>query len=221
MSNQTLQIDDRLYAYLTSVSIREPELLAELRAETAALPEADMQIAPEQGQFMALLLKLIGAEYCLEVGTFTGYSALACAMALPSQGRLITLDVSQEWTDIGRRYWQAAGEQDKIELRLGPAVDSMQNLLDNAARERFDFIFVDADKVSYRQYFELGMQLLKPGGLMAFDNVLWGGRVADPQVSDPDTTAIRELNQVLHGYSGIDLSLVPIADGLTLVRKND
>ena len=219
MSNQTLQIDDRLYAYLTSVSVREPRLLTELRAETASLPEAAMQIAPEQGQFMAMLLKLIGAEYCLEVGTFTGYSALVCAMALPPPGRLIALDVSQKWTDIARRYWQAAGEQDKIELRLGPAVDSMRELLDSGEQERFDFIFIDADKVSYRQYFELGMKLLRPGGLMAFDNVLWGGRVADPLVSDPDTTAIRELNRFLHGYAGIDLSLVPIADGLTLVRK--
>ena len=220
MSRRTLQIDDRLYTYLTSVSIREPEILAELRAETATRPLADMQISPEQGQFMALLLKLIGAERCLEVGTFTGYSALACALALPEHGRLIALDVSKEWTDIARRYWRAAGVDEKIELRLGPATESMQTLIDAGEQESFDFIFVDADKTSYRAYFDLGMELVRPGGLLAFDNVLWGGRVADPAITDDDTVAIRELNRFLHGHAGIELSLVPIADGLTLVRKN-
>jgi predicted O-methyltransferase YrrM len=221
MSNRTLQIDDRLYAYLTSVSIREPAVLADLRAETASLPMARMQIAPEQGQFMALLIKLIGANRCLEVGTFTGYSALACALALPERGRLVALDTSKEWTDIARRYWQLAGVDKKIELRLGPAAESMRALLENGEGESFDFIFVDAEKTNYRTYFDLGIQLLRSGGLMAFDNVLWGGRVADPAETDEDTIAIRELNRYLHGNPTIDLSLVPIADGLTLARKND
>lgn len=221
MSNRTLQIDDRLYAYLTAVSLREPQVLADLRAETASLPMAEMQIAPEQGQFMAFLIRLIGAERCLEVGTFTGYSALVCAMALPEHGRLIALDVSEEWTDIAQRYWRIAKVDRKIELRLGPAAESMRDLIDGGERERFDFVFVDADKTAYREYFELGMELLRPGGLLAFDNVLWGGRVADPEISDQDTVAIRELNRYLHGHPGIDLSLVPIGDGLTLVRKPD
>jgi predicted O-methyltransferase YrrM len=219
MSKRTLQIDDRLYDYLLSVSIRESEVLADLRAETANLPMARMQIAPEQGQFMGLLLKLIDARRCLEVGTFTGYSALACALALPEDGRLIALDVSKEWTDIARRYWRRAGVDEKIDLRLGPAAESLQALLDAGERDSFDFIFIDADKTSYRRYFDLGMELLRVGGLMAFDNALWGGRVADPSVSDEDTEAIRELNAFLHGHAGIDLSLVPIADGLMLVRK--
>jgi predicted O-methyltransferase YrrM len=221
MSNRTLQIDDRLYEYLTAVSLREPQVLAELRDETASLPMARMQIAPEQGQFMAFLIGLTGAERCLEVGTFTGYSALVCALALPENGRLITLDVSEEWTDIARRYWRIAGVDRKIELRLGPAEASMRALIESGEGGRFDFIFVDADKTAYREYFELGMRLLRPGGLLVFDNVLWGGRVADPAVSDDETVAIRELNLHLRDHAGIDLSLVPMADGLTLVRKID
>ena len=219
MSNRTLQIDDRLYAYLTEVSLRELPVLADLRKETATLAMASMQIAPEQGQFMAFLIKLMGAERCLEVGSFTGYSALVCAMALPAQGRLIALDSSEEWTDIARRYWRTAGVDAKIELRLGLAAESLRDLLDSGERGSFDFMFIDADKTGYRTYFDLGLELLRPGGVMAFDNVLWGGRVADPRVSDEDTVAIRELNRFLLELPDIDLSLVPIGDGLTLVRK--
>ena len=220
MSNRTLQIDDRLYAYLTEVSLRELPVLAALREETATLAMASMQIAPEQGQFMAFLIKLMGAERCLEVGSFTGYSALVCAMALPAQGRLIALDSSVEWTDIARRYWRTAGVDAKIELRLGLAAESLRDLLDSGERGSFDFMFIDADKSGYRAYFDLGFELLRPGGVMAFDNVLWGGRVADPDVSDEDTVAIRELNRFLLEHPDIDLSLVPIGDGLTLVRKH-
>jgi predicted O-methyltransferase YrrM len=219
MSNRTLQIDDRLYAYLTEVSLREPQVLADLRAETATLEMASMQIAPEQGQFMAFLIRLMGAERCLEVGSFTGYSALVCALALPANGRLVALDSSQEWTDIARRYWRSAGVDEKIELRLGPAVDSLRELLDTGHRGSFDFMFIDADKTGYRTYFDLGFELLKTGGVMALDNVLWGGRVADTAVSDEDTVAIRELNRFLLEFPEVDLSMVPIGDGLTLVRK--
>ena len=173
MSNRTLQIDDRLYAYLTEVSLRELPVLADLREETATLAMASMQIAPEQGQFMAFLIKLMGAERCLEVGSFTGYSALVCAMALPAQGRLIALDSSVEWTDIARRYWRTAGVDAKIELRLGLAAESLRDLLDSGERGSFDFMFIDADKSGYRAYFDLGFELLRPGGVMAFDNVLW------------------------------------------------
>ncbi len=220
MSNRTLQIDDRLYAYLTEVSLRELPVLADLRKETATLAMASMQIAPEQGQFMAFLIRMMGAERCLEVGSFTGYSALVCAMALPAQGRLIALDSSEEWTDIARRYWRTAGVDAKIELRLGLAAESLRDLLASGERGSFDFMFIDADKTGYRTYFDLGLELLRPGGVMAFDNVLWGGRVADPDVSDEDTVAIRELNRFLLEHSDIDLSLVPIGDGLTLVRKH-
>lgn len=219
MSTRTLNLDARLYAYLQSVSVREPAVLARLRAETATLPMARMQISPEQGQFMALLLRLIGAQRCLEVGTFTGYSALACALALPPDGRLIALDISEEWTAIGRRYWREAGVAERIELHLGPASDSLRQLLADGAAGSFDFMFVDADKSGYAEYLERGYELLRPGGLLAFDNVLWGGRVADPAVTDEDTQAIRTLNARLRDDPRFDLSLVPIGDGLTLARR--
>jgi predicted O-methyltransferase YrrM len=219
MSNQTLALDDRLYDYLLGVSLREDPILARLRAETSALPEANMQIAPEQGQFMALLAKLMGARRCLEVGTFTGYSALAIAQALPADGQLIALDVSEQWTSIARRYWAEAGVAERIDLRLGPAADTMHRLLDTRQGESFDFIFVDADKTGYRAYCGLALELLRPGGLLLLDNVLWGGRVIDPAINDPDTRAIRELNEWLYQEERVDLSLVPIGDGLTLARK--
>jgi len=221
MSNRTLSIDDRLYEYLCSVSLREPGILRRLRAETARLPEAVMQISPEQGQFMAMLVKLTGARRCLEVGTFTGYSALVCALALPDDGRLLALDVSREWTDRAQQYWREAGVADRIELKLGPAAASMQELLDEGLQGSCDFVFIDADKAGYSTYFELGLQLMHPGALMLFDNVLWSGRVADPHDTDADTLAIRALNEQLHRDERIDISLVPIGDGLTVVRKRD
>jgi len=212
-------MDDRIYEYLCRVSLREPEILQRLRTETAQLPQANMQISPEQGQFLAFLVRLTGARTCLEVGTFTGYSALACALALPADGRLTALDISEEWTAIAQRYWREAGVADRITLTLRPGIEGMQALLDQDRQGSFDYIFIDADKTSYPQYCELGLALLRPGGLLLFDNVLWGGRVADPGQSDPDTRAIRKLNDMLHQDQRIDLSLVPIADGLTLVRK--
>jgi caffeoyl-CoA O-methyltransferase len=219
MSNSTLNLDARLYGYLQSVSLREPSVLARLRAETATLPMARMQISPEQGQFMALLVRLMGAQRCLEVGTFTGYSALACGLALATEGRLVTLDISEEWTAIARRYWREAGVADRIELRLGPAADSLRQLLAEGAAGTFDFMFVDADKTGYADYLERGYELVRPGGLLAFDNVLWGGRVADPAVTDADTQALRALNARLRDDPRFDLSLVPIGDGLTLARR--
>ncbi len=219
MSTRTLQLDDRLYDYLCSVSVREHPQLAALRAETAKLPMAVMQISPEQGQFMALLLRLMGARRCIEVGTFTGYSALACAMALPVDGRLIALDISREWTDIARRHWEAAGVADRIDLRIGPAKASMMALLEEGGAGQFDFIFVDADKPGYRAYCELALELLRPGGLLAIDNVLWSGAVADPDALDEDTVAIRAVNEWLYREPGVDLSLLPIGDGLSLARK--
>jgi predicted O-methyltransferase YrrM len=219
MSNKTLALDDRLYDYLLSVSLREPDILARLRDETLHRADAEMQIAPEQGQFMALLLKLIGARRSLEVGTFTGYSALVCALALPEDGQLIALDINEETTAIAQRYWAEAGVENRIELRLGPAEDSLRNLIDSGDQGSFDFMFIDADKTGYPTYYELGLQLLRPGGLVAFDNVLWAGRVADPGAGDDDTQALKALNVQLHADPRVDISMVPIGDGLTLARK--
>jgi len=219
MSNKTLALDDRLYDYLLSVSLREPDILARLREETLHRADAEMQIAPEQGQFMALLLKLIGARRSLEVGTFTGYSALVCALALPEDGQLIALDINEETTAIAQRYWAEAGVENRIELRLGPAEDSLRNLIDSGDQGSFDFMFIDADKTGYPTYYEMGLQLLRPGGLVAFDNVLWAGRVADPGAGDDDTQALKALNVQLHADPRVDISMVPIGDGLTLARK--
>ncbi|MBD2098355.1 class I SAM-dependent methyltransferase [Trichocoleus sp. FACHB-591] len=219
MSNKTLDLTNQLYDYLLSNSLREPELLAQLRQKTAEHPMAQMQIAPEQGQFMALLVQLMGAKKTLEVGVFTGYSSLAVALALPTDGKVIACDVSEEYTAIARRYWQAAGVANKIELRIGPAVDTLDQLLAAGEAETFDFAFIDADKSNYWNYYERSLQLVRPGGLIAIDNVLWSGRVADPQVQDNRTESIRVFNAKLHQDQRITLSLVPIADGLTLALK--
>ena len=219
MSNKTLALDDRLYDYLLSVSLREPDVLARLREETLHRADAEMQIAPEQGQFMALLLKLIGARRSLEVGTFTGYSALVCALALPEDGQLVALDINEETTAIAQRYWAEAGVENKIELRLGPAEDSLRNLIDGGDQGSFDFMFIDADKTGYPAYYDMGLQLLRAGGVVAFDNVLWAGRVANPDAEDDDTRALKALNVQLHADPRVDISMVPIGDGLTLARK--
>lgn len=219
MSRQTISLTPELHDYLLSHSLREAPLLAELRRVTAELPEAHMQIAPEQGQFMALLVELIAAKRILEVGTFTGYSALCMALALPGDGRLLALDVSEEWTAIARRFWQRAGVEARIELRLGEAEQTMRHLLAQGEESRFDLIFVDADKENYPVYFETGLELLRPGGLLMFDNTLWGGSVAEADNHDRDTEAIRHFNRLLHRDERISLSLVPIGDGLTLARK--
>ena len=183
------------------------------------LPMARMQISPEQGQFMALLVKIVGARRCLEVGTFTGYSALACALALPADGELVALDISEEWTSIGRRYWVDAGVSDKVHLKLGPAGESLRRLRREGGDGTFDFMFIDADKAGYADYLEQGVHLVRAGGLIAIDNVLWGGAVADPGITDMDTAALRKLNDELHKDARFDLSMVPIGDGLTLLRR--
>ena len=217
MSRRTIDLNDRLYDYLLQVSLREPPLLARLREETAALPEAGMQIGPEQGQFMGLLVELMGASRAIEIGTFTGYSALIVAGALPADGRLICCDVSDEFTSIGRRYWAEAGLEDKIDLRLAPATETLDSLLDEDV-EPFDFGFVDADKENYEAYYERLLKLIRPGGLIAIDNVLWGGSVIDQSKTDADTEAIRRLNDKIRSDERVTLSMVPIGDGLTLAR---
>ncbi len=178
-----------------------------------------MQIAPEQGAFMALLAELTGARRCLEVGTFTGYSSLSVALALPADGTMLCCDISEEWTSIARRYWTEARVADRIELRLGPALETLDALLADGAQDSFDFAFVDADKVNYPGYFERLMQLVRPGGVTLWDNVLWGGEVIDPAADDPDTRAIREINEILATDERVSIAMLPIADGLTVARK--
>jgi len=219
MSNRTLCITEQLYEYLVGVSLREPELLQRLRVETARDEMARMQIAPEQGQFMALLIHLLQAEKAIEIGVFTGYSALCTALALPDHGRLIACDISKKWTRIACRYWEEAGVSHKIELRLAPAAETLAGLLTANEAGRFDFAFIDADKTGYDHYYEACLQLLRPGGLVAIDNVLWHGDVADRTIDDADTEAIRAFNRKIHSDPRVEISLVPIADGLTLARK--
>jgi predicted O-methyltransferase YrrM len=219
MSVRTLNVDGRLYDYLLAVSVREPRALAQLREETQQLPNSGMQISPEQGQLMRLLVETIGARRCLEVGVFTGYSSLSVALALPPGGRLVACDVSVEYTDIARRYWRLAGVEDRVELRLGPAIATLDELLASGEGGRFDFAFIDADKENYLGYYERSLELLRPGGLLLIDNVLWSGRVADPQDQSASTRAIRALNERIHGDERVSPSLVPIGDGVFLVRK--
>ena len=221
MSNRTIDIDDRLYDYLLANSSREDALLRRLRDETARMPMSMMQIAPEQGQFMAMLVELVGARRAIEVGTFTGYSSICVARALPADGRLVCCDVSEEYTAVARRYWKEAGLDGKIDLRLAPATGTLDALIADGQEGRFDFAFIDADKENYEAYYERALRLLRTGGLMTIDNVLWDGRVADPAIGDDDadTAAIRRLNARLHKDGRISLSLVPIGDGLTLARK--
>jgi predicted O-methyltransferase YrrM len=220
MSKQTLGLEQSLYDYLLSVSLREPIILTQLRQETSQLPMSRMQISPEQGQFMALLVKLIGAKKTLEVGVFTGYSSLVVALALPADGKIIACDVSEEFTSIAVRYWQQAGVEDKIDLHIAPALETLDKLLAAGEAGTFDFAFIDADKGNYENYYEQCLELMRPGGLIAIDNVLWSGKVADTEIQDNQTNKIRALNRKLHQDSRITLSLVPIADGLTLAMKN-
>lgn len=219
MSNRTQALTDTLYQYLLDVSLREPEVLQRLRQETAAHPRASMQIAPEQGQFMALLARLMGARKTLEVGVFTGYSSLALALALPPDGQIIACDVSEEYTAVARRYWREAGVADKIDLRLAPAIETLDTLLADGHSGTFDFGFIDADKENYDAYYERALRLLRPGGLLAIDNMFLGGKVIDPTITTEAVTAIRALNAKLHHDARIHLTLLPIADGLTLALK--
>jgi len=218
MSNRTLNLDDRLHDYMLGVSLREHPQLAALRAATTSHAMARMQISPEQGQLMALLVRAIGAQRTIEVGTFTGYSALAVALALPAHGKVLACDISEEFTAIGRPYWQRAGVAQKIELVIAPARATLDARIDAGEAGSYDFAFIDADKASYAAYFERCLALLRPGGLIAVDNVLWSGRVAAAS-TDEDTVALQQLNRALHVDERIDLSMLPIGDGLTLARK--
>ena len=219
MSNRTIDLTDDLYDYLLQVSLREPPLLARLREATKAVPFAAMQISPEQGQFMRLLVELIGARRTLEVGTYTGYSALSVALSLPPDGQVVACDISDEYTSVGRPYWAEAGVAEKIDLRLGPAAETLDALIAEGGAGRFDFAFIDADKTNYLKYYEQALVLVRQGGLIAIDNVLWNGAVVDLADESDDTLAIRALNAKLADDARVSLSLVPIGDGLTLARK--
>lgn len=219
MSNAFLALTEHLYAYLMDVSLREPDVLRRLREETATLTHAAMAISPVQGQFMRLLLKLIGARKTLEVGVFTGYSSLSAALALPEEGRVIACDVSEEWTGIARRYWTEAGVAGKIDLRLAPAIETLDALLADGQAGAFDFAFIDADKAHYDDYYERALKLVRKGGLLLLDNMLWYGKVADPNVQDADTVALRALNEKLHRDDRVFVSLIALGDGMTLALK--
>jgi caffeoyl-CoA O-methyltransferase len=219
MAVRTLALEPKVYKYLLECSSREPAVLARLRDATANLPEAEMQIGSDQGQLMALLVKLIGARRCIEIGTFTGYSALAAALALPSDGQLIACDVSKEWTDIGRRFWREAGVEARIDLRIQPALKTLDELLARGERERFDFAFVDADKPSYIAYYEKLLELIRPGGLITVDNTLSvsGGPIVGQRTAL--AKALRDFNDHVHHDERVDLALLSIGEGLTLLRK--
>jgi predicted O-methyltransferase YrrM len=219
MSTVQTGVTEDLIEYVRSVSLREPEVLTRLREETAKLPNAIMQISPEQGQFMGMLIRLLGAKLTLEVGVFTGYSSISVALALPDDGRIIACDVSAEYTSVARRYWREAGVERKVDLRLAPAVETLDGLLKEGKAGAFDFAFIDADKDNYDRYYERALKLLRPGGLIAIDNVLWHGKVMDDSIQDADTRAIRALNEKLHGDERVWLSLLTIGDGLTLACK--
>lgn len=219
MSTRTIPMDDRLYDYLLRVSLRESGLMRRLREETAKMREHGMQVSPEQAQFMAFLVEAMGVRRALEVGVFTGYSSLAVASAMPPDGRLVACDLNEEWTGIARRYWREGGVEDRIDLRLGNAVDTLSQLSREGLGESFDFAFVDADKESYVEYYEKCLTLLRKGGIVAFDNVLWEGRVAKPDDHSVSTEGIRKLNDHLSRDERITLTMLPIGDGLTLARK--
>ena len=219
MSNRTIAITETIYQYLCDHSLREDPILKDLRDHTYAMEERAMQIAPEQGQFMKMLVKLIGAKNAIEVGVFTGYSSLAIALALPEDGCIVACDVNPQYTSVAEKFWVSAGVREKIDLRIGPAKDTLLELINAGLTGTFDFAFIDADKINYDHYYELCLQLIRPGGLITVDNVLWGGTVSDDAINDVDTNSIRALNDKLHQDERIDLSLVPVGDGLTLAMK--
>lgn len=219
MSRGSIGLDDRLNRYLADNHPPEHPVLAELRKRTAKMPGAEMQVAPEQGHLLAFLARLIGAKNALEIGTFTGYSALAVALALPKNGHLIACDVNEAWTSIGRRHWEKAGVAAKIELRLGPALDTLKELKREGWTGGFDFAFIDAAKSEYDAYYESTLRLVRQGGMIAIDNMLWGGAVANPKVKDADTRALRALNAKIAGDRRVDAVLLPVGDGVVLARR--
>ncbi|MCY7406659.1 MAG: class I SAM-dependent methyltransferase [Alkalinema sp. CAN_BIN05] len=219
MFKNTLGLPDPLHDYILANSLKEVAILAELRQETQLHKQARMQISPDQGQLISLLIRLMSARRVLEIGVFTGYSSLTIALALPTDGVLVACDISEEYTAIAKRYWRQAGVQDKIELRIAPALETLDALLESGQAETFDFAFVDADKANYSNYYDRTLKLLRPGGLMAIDNVLWSGRVADPQSTDKIVQTMRVFNQKVAQDDRVQVSLLPLGDGITLALK--
>jgi predicted O-methyltransferase YrrM len=219
MANRTIVMNDALYAYLLDVSVHEPDVLRRLREETAKLPNARMQIGPDQGAFMGWLVELIGARRAIEVGTFTGYSSISVARAMGPGGHLVCCDVSEEYTSVARRYWAEAGLTDRIELRLGPGVDTLDALIEEGGAGSYDFAFIDADKVNYDAYYERCLTLLRAGGVILIDNVLWGGSVADPADDEESTRALRAVAAKVHADARVSACMIPVGDGLTLAKK--
>ncbi len=219
MSKNPFDFSEELYEYVKSVSLRESEQLRLLREATQGMELANMQISPDQGQFMAMLVKLVNAKCIVEVGTFTGYSALAMAQALPDDGRLIACDISREWTGIGQSFWEQAGVADRIDLRIGPALDTMDELLNEGLAGTVDLIFIDADKGNYQHYYQRGIELLKTNGLIVVDNVFWDGAVIDDRNQKEDTVSIRNMNRIIYRDQRVDISMIAIGDGLFLARK--
>ena len=219
MSNRTLNLTDTLYDYVLENGVREHPILAEVRQWTNDNLSFNMQISPEHGQFMGLMTKLTGAKKALEVGVFTGYSSLSASMAMPDDGQLIACDISEEYTSAARRFWQKAGVEHKIDLRLAPATETLQQLVNDGQENSFDMAFIDADKTGYDSYYELVLKLLRPGGWLMIDNVLWSGSVADPEKNDEDTLALKALNKKIISDDRVDMVLLPVSDGVTLVMK--
>lgn len=214
-----LQLDEVLYSYVVDHSLRDHPALAALREVTAGIKWGGMQIGPDQGQLMQLLVRLIGARNCIEIGVFTGYSSLAVALALPPDGKIVACDVSEEWTAVARKHWKMAGVEGKIDLRLAPALETLDKLLAEGGAGRYDFVFIDADKPNYLAYFERCLVLLRTGGLIAIDNTLWSGDVVKPEKTDANTVAIRAVNDALHRDERVDVAILTVGDGLTLARK--
>ena len=221
MGTDTLLLSESVHAYLQSNSLREPEVLRRCRKETSSLEEARMQLSPEQGQFLSFLVELTGVKRAIEVGTFTGYSALCVATSMPEDGILVACDISERWTSIAQRYWQDAKIDKKIDLRIGPAVETLDGLLSDGEAESYDFALIDADKGNYEVYYERVLRLVRSGGLIAVDNVLWSGKVADLSNQDSATLSIRSLNEKVLRDERVSLTMLPIGDGMTLVRKRD
>lgn len=219
MSSNTIVLDQKLREYLLNTSLKEPKVLINLREETSRLDEFQMQISPEQGSFLSFLIGLINAKLTLDIGVFTGYSALVVALELPQDGYVTACDTSEEWTDIAQKYWKMAKVEDKINLHIAPAMETLDKLLADGYQEKYDFSFIDADKINYQHYFERSLSLVRKGGLIAIDNVLWGGRVLDKHDTEPATRAIRKFNKKLYQDQRVSISMIPIGDGLTLARK--
>ena len=219
MSSNTIELNQSLRDYLINVSVKEPGVLKDLREETLQLDEFQMQISPEQGSFLSFLVKLINAKHTLDIGVFTGYSSLVVALQLPQNGYVTACDTNEEWTEIAQKYWKAAKVEDNIDLHIAPAVETLEKLISNGNEGLYDFSFIDADKINYQHYFEQSLVLVRKGGVIAIDNVLWGGRVLDNSDTEPATRAIREFNSKLYEDDRVAISMIPIGDGLTLAQK--